>query len=175
VAEEPGRTPPKVAEQPGRTPPLPVGIPQFANVTDQVASGLKPAIDGGLDWLQAKGYRSVLHLHAPGEDDTADRKQVEKYGMRFLSLEVAPTTLPRALDLFNRTVADKAEWPLFVYDRDGMLAGGLWYVHFLTVDHVDEATARLRATRLGLQQDQDEAHRTLWLAIQKYLSDSKTR
>ena len=43
----------------------------------RVTSGLRPQLDG-LDWLQAHGYRTVLHIRAPGEDDTADRRQVEK-------------------------------------------------------------------------------------------------
>ena len=60
---------------------------------DRVASGLRPLLDGGLDWLQANGYRTVLHLRQPGEDDTADRKQVEKRGMKYLSMEVSPETL----------------------------------------------------------------------------------
>jgi hypothetical protein len=178
VTEEPAQAAPSqpkpaVTETPGRTPPLPVGIPQFAAVNDNVATGLKPLIDGGLDWLQANHYRTALHLLAPGEDDSADRKQIEKYGMRYLSLEVAPQDLAKAADQFNRIVATSANYPLFVYDKDGMRAGALWYLNFVVVDRVPEETARSKAGRLGLK-DSPDADRTLWLAIQKYLSDLKT-
>jgi protein tyrosine phosphatase (PTP) superfamily phosphohydrolase (DUF442 family) len=152
---------------------LPVGIPQFAAVKSQVASGLKPAIDGGLDWLQANGYRTVLHLRQPGEDDSADRKQVEKYGMRLLSLEVAPENLARTVELFNRTIEDKANYPIFVYDKDGKLAGALWYLYFSTVERLDEKAARARAEQLGLTQIQNDA--TMWLAIQKFLSENQPK
>jgi protein tyrosine phosphatase (PTP) superfamily phosphohydrolase (DUF442 family) len=164
---------PAVAEERAATAPLPVGIPQFAPARDKVATGLKPLLDG-LDWLQANGYRAVLHLRPPGEDDSADRKQVEKRGMKYLSLEVSPQTLSRAVvDEFNRQVRDPAHQPLFVYDRDGVLAGGLWYLHYRTADGLTDEEARARAGRVGLREDQDEGRRTLWLAIQKLLSEMR--
>jgi hypothetical protein len=164
---------PAVQEERSRTPSLPVGIPQFAAVNDQVASGLKPSLDGGLDWLQANGYHTVLHVHLPGADDSADRKQVEKYGLKYLSLEVSPQTLtPVVVSQFNSTVADPANYPLFVYDKNGMLAGGLWYLHYRTADQATDETARTRALRLGLKEDPAGEHREMWLAIQKYLRDA---
>jgi protein tyrosine phosphatase (PTP) superfamily phosphohydrolase (DUF442 family) len=153
---------------------LPVGIPQFATVKDGVTSGLKPLVDGGLDWLQAHGYRTVLHIHLPGQDDAADRQQVEKHGMHYLSLEVSPQTLtPAVVDQFNRYVADRANFPLFVYDRDGMLAGGLWYLYFRIVERESDAAATAHASRLGLKEDAAGVHREMWLAIQKFLSTTQ--
>src|SRR5262249_23536381 len=70
-------------------PALPVGIPGLAEVKPRVATGLRPSAIDGLDWLQAKGYRTVVHLRRPGEDDTADRRQFEKRGLQFVSLEVS--------------------------------------------------------------------------------------
>jgi hypothetical protein len=162
-----------VADGRGRFPSLPVGIPQFAFARDRVASGLKPLLDGGLDWLQANGYRTVLHIRAPGEDDGADRREVEKRAMTFLSLEASPQTLSAALiEQFNRTVNDKGNYPMFVYDRDGMVAGGLWYLYFRTSEQASDETARINAGRLGLKENAEGAHRPMWLAIQKYLSSS---
>jgi hypothetical protein len=156
-----------------RTPPpsLPVGIPQFALAKDRVAAGLRPMLDDGLDWLQANGYRTVLHVLRPGEDDSADRRQVEKRGMTYLRLEVSPQTLSRPLvDRFNVLVGDTARYPLFVYDRDGSLAGGLWYLHFRTAEQASDETARIRASRLGLRED-DPNQRDMWLAIQRLLGE----
>jgi protein tyrosine phosphatase (PTP) superfamily phosphohydrolase (DUF442 family) len=164
------RIPPKVTEERAPTPSLPVGIPQFAVAREGVASGLKPFLDG-LDWLRANGYRTVLHLRAPGEDDTADRKQIEKLGLKYVSLEVSPQTLSKeVVNEFNRLLADTTSYPLFVYDQDGTLAGGLWYLHFRTAGQEPDEVARLKATRLGLKDDATGEQRAMWLAIQKFLS-----
>jgi protein tyrosine phosphatase (PTP) superfamily phosphohydrolase (DUF442 family) len=170
IAEERKQLP-KVAEEPKQSPSLPVGIPQFAAVREGVSSGLKPLLDGGLDWLQANGYRTVLRIRLPGEEDAADRREVEKRAMRYLSLEVSPQTLTAALvDQFNRLVGDAGNYPLFVYDRDGSLAGGLWYLHFRTVDRSTDESARARASRHGLREDGEGQHKAMWLAIQRFLS-----
>src|SRR5262249_23319512 len=125
--------PDRTAEPPLKNSPtaLPVGIPQFANAIDNVTTGLRPSLDDGLDWLQARGYRTVLHIRPPAEEDAADRKQVEKRAMKYLSLEVSPQTLTKAIvEEFARMVSDESLRTMFVYDRDGSLAGGLWYLYF---------------------------------------------
>src|SRR6202011_1218025 len=83
---------PIVREERDQSPALPVGIPQFTHAKDQIATGLRPSIDG-LDWLKENKYQTVLHLREPGEDNTADKKQVTKRGLNYLSLEVSPATL----------------------------------------------------------------------------------
>jgi protein tyrosine phosphatase (PTP) superfamily phosphohydrolase (DUF442 family) len=168
----PGPSRPMVSEERKPAPPLPVGIPQFAMARERVASGQRPLLDDGLDWLQANGYRTVLHLKRPDTDDSADRRQVEKRGLKYLSLDVSPQTLTRqVVDEFNRLVADSAAQPLFVYDRDGALAGGLWYLHFRTAEQATDDVARVRAGALGLREDRDDAHREMWLAVQRLLSE----
>jgi protein tyrosine phosphatase (PTP) superfamily phosphohydrolase (DUF442 family) len=162
-----------VSEQPAATPPLPVGIPQFASARPGVSSGLKPLLDG-LDWLKANSYRTILHVRLRGEDDTADRRLFEKVGLQYLSLEVSPETLSRAtVERFAQTINDTANQPLFVYDRTGMLAGGLWYLYFRTVTQESEETARLKAARLGLKEDASGEHRDMWLAIQRYMAQQR--
>jgi len=155
----------------GPTPSLPVGIAQFALAKDQVASGLRPDLDG-VKWLQENGYRTVLHIRRPAEDDTADRRLFEQRGLRFLSLEASPQTLTRKLtDEFDSIVTDVANRPLFVYDKDGVLVGGLWYLHFRKAERAGDDEARAKAARLGLKTEQDGEQKAMWLAIQKYLSE----
>jgi protein tyrosine phosphatase (PTP) superfamily phosphohydrolase (DUF442 family) len=138
---------------------------------EQVASGLKPFLDG-LDWLQANGYRTVLHVRLLGEDDSADQKLVEKRGLRYISLDVSPATLNRqTCDEFNRKVADAGTYPLFVYDRDGMLAGGLWYVYFRVSEGATDQVARTRAARLGFHDDPNGDHRDMWQAVRRVLGE----
>jgi len=136
-----------------------------------VASGLKPLLEG-LDWLKDNNFRTVVHVRLPGKDDSADRRQVEQRGLRFLSLEASPQTLSKTtIEDFNHIVADPSNLPLFVYDYDGALAGGLWYLHFRMIDHASDQAARQKAARLGLPDDQNGDHKLIWLAIQKLLAD----
>jgi protein tyrosine phosphatase (PTP) superfamily phosphohydrolase (DUF442 family) len=152
----------------------PVGIPQFAYVNPKVAAGLRPAESDGLDWLQANKYRAVLFLRLPGEKDEVDRKLAEKRELKYVSIEVSPSLLTKeTVDEFIKLVRDPQQQPLFVYDRDGALAGGLWYLWFRLVEEAPDDVARIRARTLGLREDRDGAHRDMWQSTQKYLNESK--
>ena len=94
---------------------------------------------------------------------------MESRGIKYLSIEVQPQSLRENLDQFNQIVNDTSHHPLFVYSRDPMVTGSLWYLHFRTVNHMLEAEARSKAARVGLQEEQTDANRPLWLAIQKTL------
>jgi protein tyrosine phosphatase (PTP) superfamily phosphohydrolase (DUF442 family) len=164
-------TPKPAAGERPPSPSLPVGIPQFAYASDRVATGLKPLLDG-FDWLDANHFRTVVHVRPAGTDDAADRRLAEKHGLKFVTLDASPQTLNRdTVEAFRRLVADANAQPLFLYDRDGTLIGGLWYLHFRTVDKLSDEEARSRAGRLGLKTNGSEEQRTMWVAIQKYLSE----
>ena len=147
-----------------------MGIPQFAQVAEKVASGLKPDLDG-LAWLRVNGYQTVLHLRRPGEDDTADRRQVEKRGMKFISLEVSPATLSRALlNEFTLAVSNVSSQPVFVYDRDATLAGNLWYLYFRGIELASEEESRRKAGRVGLRPEGTPEQKAMWQAVQQVLA-----
>jgi hypothetical protein len=149
---------------------LPVDIPGFAIARKDVASGQTPFAEG-LDWLRNKGYKTVLHLKAPGADDRRARQQFEAKGFRYIALDVSPTTLSKdVVEEFNRIETDPALPPLFVYDRDSSLAGGMWYLHFRGSEGFNDEKAAIEAGRLGLNIDADGGpHKEMWLAIQRYL------
>jgi len=162
-------------DRPRRSPELPVGIANFAEALPDVASGLRPMLDG-LDWLKTNGYRAVLQVRAPGENADADRQLLERRGLKYLTLEVSPATLtPAVVDEFNKLVTDPANRPLFVYDRDGSLAGALWYLHFRTAGKLPDEEARKKAAALGLKEDADGAPREMWLGVQKFLRDQEKK
>jgi protein tyrosine phosphatase (PTP) superfamily phosphohydrolase (DUF442 family) len=166
---QPGQ-PPSVSE---RSASFPAGIPQFAQALPDVASGLRPSIDDGLDWLAKHGYKAVLHVRGQGEADDTDRKQVEKLGMTYISLELSPATLTRAkVDEFAKVIGDLARRPLFVYDQDGSLLGPLWYLYFRRVNGDTDEVARVKAGSLGLRPDREGQHRLMWLAVQTYLQEN---
>jgi protein tyrosine phosphatase (PTP) superfamily phosphohydrolase (DUF442 family) len=159
-----------VAPERRDTPPSsPIDIPQFKTARENVATGLQPFPDG-VSWLQSHGYRTVLQLRSAGTDDSAARRQFEKYGLRYIVLDVDARTLSKeTVDNFNRIVTDPANLPLFVYDTDGSVTGGLWYLHYRLVEGASNEKALAEATRLGFRQEQDDSHRTMWIAIQKLL------
>jgi hypothetical protein len=159
VTEEPSAEP-KTA--PKKTTLLPVGIPGFAAGRDKVATGMRPSLDEGLDWLAANNYRTVLHVRL-AEPDGADKKQVEKRGMKYVALEINPAELTRdQVDEFIRIVKDAAGQPLFVYDRDGSLAGGLWYLYYRMAEELPDDVARIRAGSVGLRESGE-----MWEAVRK--------
>ena len=154
---------------------LPVGIPQFAYVTPKISAGLRPALDDGLGWLQTNNYRTVVHIRLPGENDDADRKQAEARGLKYVSFEVSPNLLAKETvdDLF-KLLRDAQQQPVFLYDRDGALAGGLWYLWFRLVEEATDDVARIRARTLGLREEREGAHRDMWQSTQKLLNELKT-
>jgi hypothetical protein len=168
MASVPGKPAPEVDEK--RT-PSPIDIPGYAIARKNVATGLKP-FTAGIDWLKSNGFTTVLYLHSPFEDDSAHRELFEKKGLRFLSLEASPARMEKKLyDDFNRLVTEAKNQPLYVYDKDGSVAGGLWYLHYRVYLKQSDETARKEAARLGLKlEDEDaDAHKTMWLAVQRLL------
>jgi len=146
-------------------------IPQFTSPKDNIFAGLRPPVDG-FDWLQRNSVKTVVNVHAPGEDDSADRKQVESRGLRYVSFEISPLTLTKArTEEFIKVVRDGSKEGVFAYDRDGSLAGSMWYLFLRWSEFVDDEPAQLRARALGLQINRDGAHRDMWLAVQRVLSE----
>ena len=130
-------------------PEVPTGISDFALVKDGVTAGQRPTLDG-LDWLKSKGYKSVVYLRGPKDDDVTDRRQVERRDMKFVSLVVSSETLTQTwVDEFNQLVGDTGSRPIFVYATDQQVAGAVWYLHFRTAEFLTHDEARVRAGRYG--------------------------
>jgi protein tyrosine phosphatase (PTP) superfamily phosphohydrolase (DUF442 family) len=153
--------------------PLLVDIPQFEIARPKVASGLQPFPDG-IDWLKSHNYKAVLHVRAPGNDTAAAKREFEKRGLRYLSLEVSPATLTRdVVAQFHRLITDPENLPLYVYDKDGAVLGGLWYLHARLYGKQSDERARREAQRLGFKLADEPAHRTMWVAVQELLRGLK--
>jgi protein tyrosine phosphatase (PTP) superfamily phosphohydrolase (DUF442 family) len=155
---------------PETAPGAPVGITLFSEVKEKaLATGLKPDLEG-LDWLKANKYRTVIHFHRADVNDSADKEQVERRGMKFISIVVTPATLTKELvEQFGKTIGDAANQPVFVYDRDGLLSGAMWYLHLRLNEKVPDELARGRAELYGLREKGSEEAAALWDAIQKIL------
>jgi protein tyrosine phosphatase (PTP) superfamily phosphohydrolase (DUF442 family) len=118
-----------------------------------------PDVPVGLDWLKAQGYKTVVYIRNPKDDDTTDRRQVERRGMKFVSLSVTADTLSKDwIDNFNETVGRSADRPVFVYSRDASVAAAVWYLHLRTAEFLTHDEARLRAARLGLKDERSEIY-----------------
>lgn len=162
------------AKPPTTEPPMslkpatgPTGLAGSVRVKDGIASGRLPGLDG-FNALKQSGYRTILYLHPSGADLSALQDVVTKRGLALVTIETTPERLPLALAAFNSALADPAARPLFVADDDGLRAGYLWYLHFRTVEAMNDDLARIRAKPLGLTDNGEEA-RAFALATQRYL------
>src|SRR5579884_1885964 len=162
----PTRDEPPVADTPaadrtGKTPlaaPPAVDVPEFAEVRPGVFVGLQPSPDG-IGWLQGHGYRTVLHLRSPEATDTAAQRVFEYRRIGYVSLQVAPRQISReAVEAFNRVVADPAARPLFVFDGDGSLVPGMFYLHFRTAGGMTHEQALAAAAKNGFRPDTNANH-----------------
>lgn len=134
----------------------PAGIPEFTQVKDGVSAGQRPDLDG-LDWLKAKGYKTIVHIKRPQDMDDTDRAQVEKRDLKFVSMAVTPDTLTNEwIDEFNRVVGDTTVRPIFVYGQDPQTAAVAWYLHLRTAEFLTHDEARVRAGRLGLKNESSD-------------------
>jgi len=150
---------------------MPIGIANFAQVKEGVSYGFRPDLDG-LDWLQINKTKTIVFLRSGKEDDSSDRRQVEKRGMSYKSFVVDPETINATLVAeFNQLVNDAGGRPIFVYDRDGTRAGAMWYLYFRTSEMYTDDEARVRAGRLGLKEKGTLEQAALWTAVQKYLAE----
>lgn len=145
----------------------PTGLPGYVRVTEGLATGRKPTLDG-FDALKRAGFHTVIYLHPSGADWSAAKEVASKRGLAFIAIETTPEKLAAAVDQFNATVADTARHPIYVFDDDGVRAGAMWYLHFRTADSLNDDAARVRARPLGLS-DQGEEAKAFALATQRYL------
>jgi protein tyrosine phosphatase (PTP) superfamily phosphohydrolase (DUF442 family) len=114
-----------------------------------------------------------VHIRLPGEDDEADRKQAEDRGLMYVSIEISPVLVTKdAVEEFFKIVRDQENQPIFVHDRDGALAGGLWYLYFRLAEQDDDEVARIRARGAGLREDREGAHREMWQSVQRYAAEN---
>jgi protein tyrosine phosphatase (PTP) superfamily phosphohydrolase (DUF442 family) len=163
--------PPKVEED--REPPQPTDVPGYILARPNVATGLKPFPDG-ISWLRDRGYKAVLHLRAPGEDNAAARRQFETKKLKYLSLEVSSTTLTKAVyEQFVADVVATANHPLYVYDQNGSTVSALWYLYFRVKMDLDDEKALAEIKRIGLKLDDDDDHKKAWIAAQALLATLK--
>jgi protein tyrosine phosphatase (PTP) superfamily phosphohydrolase (DUF442 family) len=127
-----------------------VGVDELVRVKEGVFAGRRPTLEG-LDSLKAKGYKTVIHIRRPQDNDDTDRRQVEKRDLKFIRLTVSPELLTRPwIDQFNEIVGDTATRPVFVYAQDPPTAGVVWYLHLRTAEFLTHDEARVRARPLGL-------------------------
>jgi hypothetical protein len=159
----PAKEPP-VAPKPANTA---AGLPGFTKAKDGVATGRKPSLEG-FDSLKHAGYRTVVYLHPAGADTSAAKDVAATRKLSFVPIETTPEKLADAVALFNGTVRDRAMLPAYVYDDDGLRTGVMWYLHFRTVEAMNDDAARVRAKPLGFTTDGDEAQ-AFALATQRYL------
>lgn len=140
------RSAPDPAPQVGGAP----GIARFAAVDLKLAGGSLPSTEG-LDWLEEKGYRTLVDLRDASETDGTFIAEATRRGFRYIALPIGVKAIDRDhLARFNFELALSDARPLYFFDRDGQRAGTLWYLRRITVDRTDTQVARREAEELGL-------------------------
>lgn len=161
----PEKNPPPDVNRRQMNAPSPIDIPGFAEAAPQVAVGQRPFADG-VEWLAKQGFRTVVHLRSPETDDQAAQRQFEAKGLRYVSIVVTPQTVGRdTASELQRILAEERNRPVFIFDRDGYLVGGVWYLKLRVIDRLESAKALDEAKRLGLNPDLDAYHRAMWNAV----------
>ncbi len=145
------------------------GIPGFAVVDSNIATGGQPTLEG-MKWLKERGFHTVVNLLPAGEADAAEASMVRELGLDYVSLPITAQSIGSdTLDQFNQIADDATNRPLFIHDSTGSRTGAMWYLHRVIVDNVPEDRARHQASRMGLKDTDTE----LWLAIQRVLEEKK--
>jgi len=174
-APPPKQTPSPAMIEEGSSSPFPVGIASFSQViADAVSAGLRPNDLEAFNWLESKGYKTIVYLRDGQGDDSSDRKQVENHGMKYVSLTVTPDRIkPELVAEFNQLINDRSKRPIFVYDDKGARSGVMWYLYFRTSEGLSNDEAEVRARRHGLNEKGSEEQIQLMTAVQKYLAERK--
>ena len=141
------------AAQPAPDPASPAGgapgIARFSAVDLKLAGGSLPSA-AGLDWLEEKGYRTLVDLREASEADSTFIAEATRRGFRYIALPISLKTIDREhLARFNFELALGDARPLYFFDRDGDRAGTLWYLRRITVDRIDTQIAHREAEELG--------------------------
>lgn len=155
----PRRQPPVAVEEPAkvepRQPDAAKGIEEFTLIKEGITAGLRPTLEG-LDWLQERRYKTVIYLRRTDDDDTTDRRQIEKRGLTYIPIVVKVDEMNQAfIDDFSKQLTASEQQPLFVYARDGGVASAVWYMHLRRAEFLTHEEAKVRITRLGFK---DEAN-----------------
>jgi hypothetical protein len=123
-----------------------------------VYAGRKPALEG-FDALKSAGFKTIVYVHDADADVGPARELARQRGLAFIPVAIAPEHLAQAVSAFNAAVTNPDGRPMYVCDEDGVRAGVLWYIHFRTVDYLNDDVARVRASALGYTEDGPEAQR----------------
>ncbi len=98
-------------------------------LSDRITIGGQPA-STEIEELKREGFRTIVNLRAPGEDDQPmspeeERKAVEAAGMNYLHFPVSGATMgPETVDEFREKLPG-LEGPVLVHCHAGMRAGAL--------------------------------------------------
>jgi tyrosine-protein phosphatase SIW14 len=97
------------------------GVPNFHEINDHLYRGAQPSKDGFQN-LAKLGVKTVIDLREPSSRSTAEQKEVEAAGMRYVAIPFHGMSAPSAenvakvLALFDNATAG----PVFVHCRQGM-------------------------------------------------------
>jgi tyrosine-protein phosphatase SIW14 len=111
------------------------GVSRFRIVNEKVLRGAQPT-EAGFRSLKAAGVKTILNLRQPGDHTEAEKKLVEKLGMKYVSIPMKGLHTPTEDQISKamKVLHDEEAGPVFVHckkgkDRTGVVIGAYRMKH----------------------------------------------
>ncbi len=125
------------------------GILRWAPLAPSIGGGSAPSADG-LAWLKEKGYKTFIDLRPRKEIDPSFSDAVNDANMVYISLPIEKSKISSVrLARFDDLVTQAANRPIYFCDRDGSVAGLVWYLHLRTKLGESDDSAAQKVEDLG--------------------------
>ena len=129
-------------------------IPNLMNVRETIYSGGQPTAEG-LRRLSELGVKTIVNFRLHDESGARDEsREAAELGIKYFHIPLTPNTFThQKIEYFQKLLADKANYPIFLHCGTGNRSAGMWFVYRVLFEHASTAEALAEAKSLGLQQE----------------------
>lgn len=132
-----------------------VALPHFHTVREGVLYRAGQPRGIALEWLRARGIRTLINLRTPESDGTPEeRRFAQENGLRFYNFPVGTSSaeIRRSVESFLAILDDESNWPVLVHCSRGKERSGVMSAIFrVEYDGWSNERALEEAVRLGLE------------------------
>lgn len=128
------------------------GIPNYYRLRDDIATAGQPT-DEALADIQKAGFKAVLNLRTEREGSLEEKPKVEALGMAYYNIPINGREgySPEIVETFEKILADNDNRPLLIHCASSNRVGGLWFVHQVLHNGVDETAALAEGKKAGMK------------------------
>lgn len=131
-------------------------------VDDRFTIEMAPPTAGRVEELAREGFRSVVNLRAPGEQNevlspSEEGEVARRHGLEYVSIPVTPQDMNEATaDRFEREVS-RLPGPVAIHCASGKRAGLFTFLHLARAEGLSGGEATAKAEAMGYQFGTPEA------------------